>query len=149
VFRLCSSVIGHLFSCFTCVKYGGLVSFNVPWWSIRQMLDVLDVLMGVLWFVLGGYSFWLITRAKRSQSLTLDELVILWRIHKQQARCNAPLSRVKPIIDPRSNEFSGFKCECGYQYLSKRLVLQRHALDRNMFVAMSSSKIEQSSILKA
>ena len=112
------------------------------------MLGVLDVLMWVLWFVVGGYSFWLITRAKRSQSLTLDELVILWKIHKQQARCSAPLSRVKPIIDPRSNEFSGFKCECGYRYLSKRLVLQRHALDHNMFVAMSSSKGEQSSLLK-
>ena len=110
--------------------------------------QMLDVLMCVFWFVFGGYSFWFATRAKKSQPLTLDELVILWKIHKKQARCSAPLSKVEPIIDSRSNEFSGFKCECGYQYLSKRLILQKHALDRNMFVAMSSSKAERTSLLK-
>jgi hypothetical protein len=143
--RLCSLDIGHLFSCFTCVKYRGLVSFKMPWRWTGQMLDVL---MWIFWFVFGGYSFWFMTRAKRSQPLTLDELVILWKIHKQQARCSVPLSRVEPILDSRSNEFSGFKCECGYQYSSKRLILQRHALDRNMFIAMAPSKGERSSLLK-
>jgi len=141
----CGLDIGHLFPCFTCVKYRGLVSFNMPLWWMGQMLDVL---MWILWFVLGGYSFWLVTRAKRSQPLTLDELVILWKIHKQQARCSTPLSRVEPIIDSQSNEFSGFKCECGYRYLSKRPVLQRHTLDRSMFMAMAPSKGERSSLLK-
>jgi hypothetical protein len=87
--------------------YGGVLS------------KMLDVLMAAFWFTLGLYSFWFVTRAKRSQPLTLDELVILWKIHKQQARCNAPLSRVKPVLDSHSNEFSGFRCECGYQYLSR------------------------------
>jgi len=109
---------------------------------------MLDVLMWILWFALGVYGFWLVTRAKRLHPLTLDELVILWKIHKQQAGCNAPLSRLKPIIDSRSKEFSGFRCECGYTYLSKRLIVQRHALDHNMFIAMSSSKGEQQSLLK-
>ena len=109
---------------------------------------MLDVLMWILWFLLGAYSFWFVTRAKRSQPLTLDELVTLWKIHKQQARCNTPLSRVKPIIESRSNEFSGFRCECGYAYQSKRLIVQRHALDRNMFAGASFNKGERSSILK-
>ena len=109
---------------------------------------MLDVLMLILWAVLGGYSFWLVTRAKRSQPLTLDELVLLWKKHKQEAKCRAPLSRVKPIIDPRSDQFSGFKCECGYQYTSKRLLVQRRAVDRNMFIALSSSKTDRSSLLK-
>jgi len=109
---------------------------------------MLDVLMWILWLVFGAYSFWFLTWAKKSQPLTLDELVILWKIHKQQARCNAPLSRVEPIMDSRSNEFSGFRCECGYQYLSKRLIVQRHVLDHNMFIAMSYSKGERSSLLK-
>jgi len=109
---------------------------------------MLDVLMWIFWFVFGAYSFWFLTHAKRSQPLTLDELVILWKIHKQQARCNTPLSRVKPIIDSRSNEFSGFRCECGYEYQSKRLILQRHALDNNMFAAVSSGKGERSLFLK-
>ena len=109
---------------------------------------MLDVLMAAFWFTLGLYSFWFVTQAKRSQPLTLDELVILWKMHKQEARCNAPLSRVKPVLDSRSNEFSGFRCECGYQYLSKRPIVQKHALDRNMFIAMSSGRGERSSLLK-
>ena len=109
---------------------------------------MLDVLMWIFWFVFGAYSFWFVTRAKKRQPLTLDDLVILWKIHKQQARCSAPLSKVKPIIDPRSNEFSGFKCECGYRYLSERLIIQRHPLDRNMFAAISSKRTERSSLLK-
>jgi len=104
--------------------------------------------MWISWFLLGAYGFWFLTRAKTSQPLTLDELVILWKIHKKQARCKAPLSKMKPIIDSRSNEFSGFTCECGYHHLSKRLIVQRHAFDRDMFAAMSSSKHERSSFLK-
>jgi hypothetical protein len=109
---------------------------------------MLDVLMWVLWSALGGYSFWFVTHAKRSAPLTLDELVILWKKHKQEAKCRAPLSRVKPIIDPRSDEFSGFKCECGYQYFSKRPLVQRRPLDRNMCVALSSRNADRSSLLK-
>jgi hypothetical protein len=109
---------------------------------------MLDVLMWIFWFVFGAYSLWFVTRAKKRQPLTLDELVILWKIHKQQAGCGAPLSKVKPIIDSRSNEFSGFKCECGYQYFSERLILQRHPLDSNMFAAVSPRKAERSSLLK-
>jgi len=109
---------------------------------------MLDVLMWISWFLLGTYSFWFVTRAKISQPMTLDELVMLWKIHKQQARCSTPLSSVKPIIDSRSNEFSGFRCECGYEYQSRRLIVQRHALDRNMFSGMRFSTGEQSSILK-
>jgi len=109
---------------------------------------MIDVLMWLLWFIFGAYSFWFVTRAKRPQPLTLDELVILWKIHKQQARCAAPLSRVKPVIDSHTNEFSGFTCECGYQYVSKRLILQKRALDQNMFFAKSFGSAERSQLLK-
>jgi hypothetical protein len=109
---------------------------------------MLDVLMLIFWFLLGIYSFWFVTRAKRSQPMTLDELVMLWKIHKQQTRCNTPLSSVNPIIDPRSNEFSGFRCDCGYQYQSKRLIVQRHTFDHNMFSGRPLNKGKQSSILK-
>ena len=109
---------------------------------------MLDVFVCVSWFLLGGYSLWLLTRAKKPQQLSLDELVLLWKIHKQQARCNTPLSRMKPIMDPHSKEFSGFRCECGYQYVSKRPIVQRHALDNNMFAAMTAGNGEQSSLPK-
>jgi hypothetical protein len=109
---------------------------------------MLDVLMWATWSVLGVYGFWFVTRAKRSQPMTLDELVVLWKMHKQQARCNTPLSSMKPIMNAHSKDFSGFRCKCGYEYQSKRLIVQRHALDHNMFSRNPPSHGEQSSILK-
>ena len=89
---------------------------------------MLDALMWFLWVLLGGYSLWFLTRAKESQALTLDELVMLWKIHKQHAKCKAPLSKVEPILSPHSSDFSGFRCACGFRYVSKSLIVQRHTL---------------------
>lgn len=107
-----------------------------------------DVIMWALWFMFGAYSVWFFTKAKKLQPLTLDELVILWKIHKQQEGCNAPLSKVEPLVNPRTSEFSGFKCRCGYAYQSKRLIVQRHALESNMFLSISSNSGERPQLLK-
>jgi hypothetical protein len=109
---------------------------------------MLDFIVWIFWFIFGAYSFWFFTRAKKLEPLTLDDLVILWKIHRQQAECDVPLSKVKPIMKNHSNEFSGFRCECGYEYLSKRLIVQRHALERNMFISTSMNRTESTSILR-
>lgn len=109
---------------------------------------MLDLIMCIFWFIFGAYSFWFFARAKKLESLTLDDLVILWKIHKQQAGCNVPLSKVKPIVNNRSNEFSGFKCECGYKYMSKRPIVQRHAFERNMFISTSVNRTESTHTLR-
>jgi len=89
---------------------------------------------------LGAYSFWSFTQAKKFQPLTLDELVILCKLHKQQTECDASISKVEPIINTQLNEFMGFKCECGYQYLSKRLITQRDARKLSMFSQIRARK---------
>jgi len=109
---------------------------------------MIDLIMWALWFMLGGYCAWFLTRAKKSEPLTLDDLVILWKIHRRQSGCNAPLSKVEPIVNPRSNEFSGFKCKCGHQYQSQRLIIQRHALERSMFMSISANNTERSQFIK-
>lgn len=109
---------------------------------------MIDMVMAALWFILGGYSFWLLTRAKKPQPLTLDELVILWKIHRHQTGCASAVSKVEPVMDSRTKEFSGFMCECGYQYRSKRLIVQRQALERNMFAPKSFGTTESASMLK-
>jgi len=101
-----------------------------------------DFLMWALWFVFGAYSVWFVTKAKRPQALTLDELVLLWKIHKQQSGCDTPLSKMDPITNSHTNEFSGFRCRCGYKYQSQRLIVQRHALDKSMFLGISSNTPE-------
>ena len=94
---------------------------------------MLGLLLMVFWLLFGGYSVWFFTKAKMLQPLTLDELVILWKLHRQQTGCHASLSKLEPVIVPHSREFVGFKCDCGYQYLSKRLITQREVRMVNMF----------------
>lgn len=109
---------------------------------------MLDVLVWIFWLTFGGYAFWFLTRAKRSEPMTLDELVILWKIHKQQAECRVPISKVKPIVATGLDEFSGFRCECGYEYLSKRPIIQRHAFEQDMFAALSMGTKQSSTLRK-
>jgi hypothetical protein len=114
-----------------------------------ELGKMLDVLMWFLWVLMGGYSLWFLTRAKKSQALTLDELVMLWRIHKQQARCKAPLSKLEPILNPRSSDFSGFRCACGFRYVSKRLIIQNHGLRSDLSNVILARKRERQPFLKA
>lgn len=101
---------------------------------------MLDLLLWILWFIFGAYSFWFFTQAKKLQPLTFDELVLLWKLHKQEAHCDASIPKVEPIMNKHQHEFVGFKCECGYQYLSKRLITQRDARNLNMFSFISTKK---------
>jgi hypothetical protein len=104
-------------------------------------LRMIEFLMCTFWAVFIAYCFWLLTLAKKLQPMTLDELVILWKLHKQQARCNSPISQVKPITGKNSDELLGFKCRCGYQYVSKRPIAQRAAGEYDMFTYTFSRKI--------
>jgi hypothetical protein len=115
---------------------------------VSEVCEMLDFIMWGVWFGFGAYCFWFFTQAKRLEPLTLDDLVILWKIHRQQAGCRAPLSKLKPITHDHSNEFSGFSCDCGYQYLSRRLIVQRHAPEVNMFSCMTPKGMESRSIVK-
>jgi len=88
---------------------------------------MLELLVLVPWLIFGGYSLWFFLQAKTLEPLTLDELVILWKLHKKEARCNAPISQLEPVMlaGSHQNEFVGFRCTCGYKYLSKRPITQK------------------------
>jgi len=74
------------------------------------------------WLILGAYSFWFFFKAKTLQPLSLDDLALTWKLHKQQTGCKA--SRIHSLIT-KSDEIVGFKCECGYEFLQKRLMTQK------------------------
>lgn len=82
---------------------------------------LLGLIMG-FWIALGVYCFWYFFIAKTVQPLTLDELALLWKMHKQQTGCNS--SRIHSLIESK-NEVVGFKCDCGYEFKQKRLITQR------------------------
>ena len=83
---------------------------------------LLYLLIWGFWLTLAVYGFWYFFIAKTFQPLTLDDLALTWRLHKQQAGCTA--SRVHSLLT-RNNEVVGFKCDCGYEFRQKRLITQR------------------------
>jgi len=74
------------------------------------------------WLILGVYSLWFFFKAKTFQPLTLDNLALTWKLHKQHTGCTA--SRIHSLLT-KNNEIVGFKCNCGHEFLQKRLITQK------------------------
>jgi hypothetical protein len=78
-------------------------------------------LVGGFWMALVAYMLWYFFRAKTVQPLTLDDLALTWKVHKQRDGCKA--SRIYSLIKEK-DEVVGFRCECGYKFIQKRLITQ-------------------------
>ena len=83
---------------------------------------MLDLLMWGFWLALAAYLSWFLFRAKTFQPLSLDDLALSWKLHKNQTGCKTSCIHTLLV---RNNEVVGFKCECGYDYLQKRLITQK------------------------
>lgn len=83
---------------------------------------MLEIVAGCVWVSLGAYVYYFIFRAKEFQPLTLDDLALIWRIHKHQNGCRA--SQIHDLL-LKKGQVVGFKCDCGHQYLQKRLITQK------------------------
>ena len=83
---------------------------------------MLESLMWGSWLILGGYSLWFFFKAKTFLPLTLDNLALTWKLHKQHTGCTA--SRIHSLLT-KNNEIVGFKCNCGHEFLQKRLITQK------------------------
>ena len=83
---------------------------------------LLDLLTFGFWIVLGVYLLWFFFKAKTVQPLTIDDLALTWKLHKQQSGCKS--SRIHGLIKD-NDEIIGFKCDCGYEFIQKRLITQR------------------------
>ena len=92
-----------------------------------------------LWIALGAYTLWYFFGAKTIQPLSLDALAITWKLHKKQTGCTAP--QLNTIL-VNKNKVVGFKCDCGYNYMQKRLIAQKASSDmQTNLVPMLSHKI--------
>ena len=83
---------------------------------------MLEIALWGAWFLLGAYAFWFVSKAKTFQPLTLDELALTWKLHKHQTGCKS--SYIHDLL-VRNDEVVGFRCECGHEFLQKRLITQR------------------------
>jgi hypothetical protein len=100
---------------------------------------MLELIIGSIWLVLASYLIWYFFKAKTFQPLTLDALALTWKLHKKQTGCTA--SHVNSIL-VKNNNTIGFKCECGYNYLQKRLITQKiHSYTKTSIASRTSSKV--------
>jgi hypothetical protein len=83
------------------------------------MFDTLEILVFASWTALVVYATWYFTSAKHYAPLTPYEARILWKIHKQNIKCNGR----KWQIIKRGGKIIGFKCECGYKHLQRRPIV--------------------------
>jgi len=83
---------------------------------------MLEELACGFWLALGAYVFWYIVKAKNFQPMTMDDLALTWKLHKHQAGCKS--SCIHDLL-VRNDEVVGFRCECGHEFLQKRLITQK------------------------
>jgi hypothetical protein len=80
---------------------------------------MIEIIAVTLWACFVAYAIWYFTSAKHYVPLTPREARLLWKIHKQTARCDS--KRWREIR--RGRKIVGFACECGYKYMQKRPIV--------------------------
>jgi len=83
---------------------------------------MLSLLVTSVWLTLAAYTLWFLFKAKTLHPLTLDDLALTWKLHKQQTGCKA--TRIHSLL-MKHDEVVGFKCNCGYKFTQKRLITQK------------------------
>ncbi len=83
---------------------------------VKNMIEIIAI---TLWVCFTAYALWYLTSAKHYAPITPNEARLLWKIHKQTAKCNS--KRWREIH--RGRKMVGFACECGYKYMQKRSIV--------------------------
>ncbi|MBS7646505.1 MAG: hypothetical protein QXK93_03990 [Candidatus Bathyarchaeia archaeon] len=81
---------------------------------------MIEVLTATVWAAFLGYTVWYFALAKHYAPLTLEEVQVLWKIHKQSAGC--PSLKWKKIT--KGGKIVGFECDCGYRHIQKRPIVK-------------------------
>lgn len=108
---------------------------------MKEVQKMWETVASGIWLSFVTYALWYMFRAKEFRPLTLDDLALLWRIHKHQAGCTA--SRLHDLL-VKNNEVVGFTCDCGHHYLQKRLITQRIPPQLQTAKPLSVDELEES-----
>lgn len=109
----------------------------------RWRARMLEFLVWGFWFVFGGYVFWFIFKAGTIQPVGLDELVLMWKLHRRESGCGAPIMNELLI---KNSELVGFKWACGHVLLQKRLITQRIYKCTNSLLPIASNTVRLSEV---
>jgi len=83
---------------------------------------MIEILFGAIWTCLGVYIVWYFFKAETLHPLSSNDLTLTWQLHKNQTGCTA--SNIH-TIHIKNNSIVGFTCDCGYNYIQKRLITQK------------------------
>ena len=83
---------------------------------------MIEILFGAIWTCLGVYIVWYFFKAETLHPLSSNDLTLTWQLHKTQTGCTASNIHTLHI---KNNAIVGFKCNCGYNYIQKRLLTQK------------------------
>lgn len=107
---------------------------------------MLEILMVSSFVILGAYTIWYFFKAKTYHPLGLDELALMWRMHKHKTTCKA--TTIETLL-MKNNEVVGYQCSCGNRYYQKRLITQRaHSFTKNKLVPTMTTKLSGIAELK-
>ena len=84
----------------------------------------------VAWLCLGLCVIWFLALAKDYVALTGSETTFLWKLHRRRTHC--PFTKFEKIRHRK--KVVGFRCACGYEYLSKRLITQHDQQSKLLYV---------------
>jgi hypothetical protein len=104
---------------------------------------MLEFMVWGFWFVFGGYVFWFIFKAGTIQPLGSDELALMWKLHRRESGCGAPIINELLI---KNSELVGFKCACGHVFLQRRLITQRIYTCANSLLPKASNTVRLSEV---
>lgn len=79
------------------------------------------ILVPIFWILLGIFTVWFLFRAETTQPMSLDDLALTWKLHKQKTTCKS--KQIKQLLKEK-DEVVGFRCECGFEFKQKRLITQ-------------------------
>lgn len=92
------------------------------------------------WLCLVAYIVWFLALAKDYAPLTGIETTVLWKLHKRQTHCSSTkFEKVR-----HKNKVVGFRCACGYEYLSKRLITQHDLRARVLNILRKNARTHTS-----
>ena len=80
------------------------------------------ILVPIFWILLGVLTIWFLFFAQTTHPMSLDDLALTWRLHKQRTNCKS--GQINQLLNEKE-EVVGFRCKCGFEFKQKRLITQK------------------------
>jgi len=86
---------------------------------LQSFFSNAEYLVPTMWVSLGCMVAWFLLSAKKHQTLTANEIEILWKSHKQFMNCAAE----KFTEIRKGTSTIGYVCQCGHEHKQERPII--------------------------